>query len=326
MKKIISLTNVFIKEYYQNLPVFDTSNKKFNKKSIFFWLVIIIFFGVAYLSYEIIKFLVDIGQKKIFINLYLPILILFLMFEAILSFANIFFFSKETENVLHMPIKPIELIVSKLSTLLCMLYASEGILAVVPLALYGMMSGLNFVYFIWGIATLLLYPIFVSGLVGIAIFILMRFSKFIRNKEVFQILLVIFIMIITFAVEYIITSQLFNIQSNEQALGQMINLEDRLNNINKLFLIVNPTIKMLTNPATLHAIVYFGSVLLICSLEMLVFILIGNHSYIKDILKNTLSKGKAIKNNKKINIKKKIKTKGIAKTYIIKELKLLVLL
>ena len=189
MKKIISLTNVFIKEYYQNLPVFDTSNKKFNKKSIFFWLVIIIFFGVAYLSYEIIKFLVDIGQKEIFINLYLPILILFLMFEAILSFANIFFFSKETENVLHMPIKPIELIVSKLSTLLCMLYASEGILAVVPLALYGMMSGLNFVYFIWGIATLLLYPIFVSGLVGIAIFILMRFSKFIRNKEVFQILL-----------------------------------------------------------------------------------------------------------------------------------------
>ena len=111
MKKIISLTNVFVKEYYQSLPIFDTSKKKLNKKSIFFWLIAIIFFGVTYVSYEIIKFLVDVGQKEIFINLYFPILIMILAFQAILSCANIFFFSKETENVLYMPIKPTELLI-----------------------------------------------------------------------------------------------------------------------------------------------------------------------------------------------------------------------
>lgn len=324
MKKIISLTQVFIKEYYQSLPVFDTSKKKFNKKSVFFWLIAIIFFGVSYVSYEIIKFLVDVGQKEIFINLYLPILAIILTFQAILSCANIFFFSKETENVLHMPIKPVELLVSKLSTLLCMLYFSEGIIVVVPLALYGMMSSINFAYYFWAIITILIYPIIVATFISILIFILMRFSKLVRNKEVFQVILAILLMIVVFVMEYVMLQQVFTIQSDEQALGQMVSLQDRMQNINKAFLIFNPTIKMLTEPAKLSAITSFLFVLLICSLELSIFLILGNATYLKDILKNITSKGKSTKTNTNINISKKAKSKDKAKSYVLKEFKLLI--
>ena len=196
MEKIFSLTKVFIKEYYQNLPVFDTTKRRINKKSIFFWLLSLIFFGVTYVSYEIIRFLVSIGQKEIFINLYSPILLMVLAFEAILSCANIFFFSKETENVLHMPIKATEMLVAKFITLLCMLYFSEGIFALVPLTLYGMMSSSVFVYYIWEIFVILVYPIFIASFVGILTFILMRFSKFARNKEFFQVIVTILLILI----------------------------------------------------------------------------------------------------------------------------------
>ena len=106
MKKIISLTKVLIKEYYQNLPIFDKSTKKFNKKSIFFWLIIFIFFGMGYVSYEIINFFKSIGQQQLFINIYFPILAMILAFQTILSCANIFFFAKDIKNILYMPIKP----------------------------------------------------------------------------------------------------------------------------------------------------------------------------------------------------------------------------
>ena len=92
MKKIISLSTVFIKEFYQNLPIFDTEKKKFNKKSIFFWLIAIIFLGITYLSYEMIKFLSHIGQPEIFLNLYFFMLAVVLLFQIILVCANLFFF------------------------------------------------------------------------------------------------------------------------------------------------------------------------------------------------------------------------------------------
>ena len=94
MKKIISLTKVFIKEYYQSLPIFDTTKKRFNKKSIFFWLITIIFFGVAYASYQIINFLVSIGQAEIFLNLFFPILLGILAFNLYLHVQTFSFFQK----------------------------------------------------------------------------------------------------------------------------------------------------------------------------------------------------------------------------------------
>lgn len=323
MKKIISLTNVFVKEYYQSLPIFDTSKKKLNKKSIFFWLIAIIFFGVTYVSYEIIKFLVDVGQKEIFINLYFPILIMILAFQAILSCANIFFFSKETENVLYMPIKPTELLISKFITLLVMLYFSEGIITVVPLTLYGMMSSSSFIYYLWELLIIAIYPIFVAGIVSILTFILMRFSKFIRNKEVFQVITALLLVTVILVLEFSLTKQLFNIESNEQALGQMISLQDRMQNVNKMFLITSPTIKMLTNPQKATAIIEFISIVGVCSIELVVFLLIGKTTYIKDILRNIVSKGKIAKANKRINISKKAKQKSITKAYVLKEIKLL---
>ena len=93
MKKIFSLTNVFIKEFYQSLPIFDKTKNKFDKKSIFFWMIVIILIGITYVSHKIIIFLVDNGQPKVFLNVYFPILVIILAFQAILICANIFFFS-----------------------------------------------------------------------------------------------------------------------------------------------------------------------------------------------------------------------------------------
>ena len=136
-------------EFYQNLPIFDKTKKRFNKKSIFFWMIAIITIGLGYISYQVIKFLTDIGQPQIFLDLYIPILAVVLMFQAILVCTNIYFFSKDIKAVLHMPIKPIELLTSKFLTLLSMLYIAEGIFGILPITLYGLLVNVHFMFFLW---------------------------------------------------------------------------------------------------------------------------------------------------------------------------------
>ena len=324
MKKIVSLTKVFVKEYYQNLPIFDTTKNKFNKKSLFFWLVAIVFLGTAYVSYEIINFLKEIGQEDIFLNIYLPITLAFLAFESILSCANIFFFSEDVQKVLHMPIKEIDLLVAKLCTMLFMLYCSEALIAIVPLTLYGMLTSVSFIYYFWEVLYIIISPIFVGSLISLFVFIIMRALKFIRNKDTTQLLISVLLIVVMFLVEHVTVQEVFKVQSDEKALQEITNLSDRIVKVNKYFLIINPAIDMLTNATRIKSIISFIKISCYTAISTGLFLCIGKLTYIKDILRNIVSIEKNRKKINKRNINKRIKNKGIAKLYIEKEIKLLI--
>lgn len=223
MKKIISLTTVLVKEFYQNLPVFANKKKKVNKKkSIFFWILVIVFFGIGYLSNEIITFLKEIGQEAIFLNLYFFILAILLLFQAILICANIFFFSKDTEKILPLPIKTEELLLARFNTLLCMLYFAEGVFGLVPLTIYGLSTSANLLFYLWEIIVLLAFPIILAAIVSILILLIMRFARFIHNKEAFQFVSTIIMIILLCIIESQMMNGLFN-TSEEQQIIQEIN-------------------------------------------------------------------------------------------------------
>lgn len=319
MKKIISLTRVFIEQFYQNLPIFDEKKRKFNKKSMFFWLLAIIFIAIGYLSYQIVRFLIDIGQTEIFLNIYLPVMVVILSFQAILVCTNVFFFSKDMKIVLHMPIKPIELLISKFFTLLSMLYIVEGIFAVIPITLYGFLSNANFMFFFWEIIVLIIFPIMIVAIVSICTLILMRFGRFIKNKDVFQFVITVILLTSVFLLEFQVIQNLFGVGETEK---ELVNFSEKAQEINKYLLVVNPSVKMLSNPLSLEAIMSLGKLIIYDLIGILFFIFIGKFTYLKDVLSNMIS------NQKKKHIKTKIKGNcrkfGIGKSYIIKELKLLI--
>lgn len=324
MKKIISLTKVLIKEYYQNLPIFDKSTKKFNKKSIFFWLIIFIFFGMGYVSYEIINFFKNIGQQQLFINIYFPILAMILAFQTILSCANIFFFAKDIKNILYMPIKPTELLISKMATLLCLLYGSEVVFAVMPITMYALLTGVNILFYFWAILILLIFPIFIACVITSILFIIMRFAKFFGNKEIFQVIITIILIATVFIVEYEITKNFFEIQSDQQVIEKSLNINNKFQTINKYLLIVNPTTKILINPSSFIAIIEFGKIIFFNIVGIIILLAIGNITYLEDILKNIVSLQKKEKAKKRLEIKKETKSKAVARAYITKEIKLLI--
>ena len=321
MKKIISLTNVFIKEFYQNLAIFDKEKKKFNKKSMFFWLITIVFLGITYISYQIITFLVDCEQPEIFLNLYFFILVVLLLFQTILVCANIFFFSKDIEKVLPMPLKPVELLLAKLNTLLCMLYVSEGIFGLVPLTLYGLLSHSYFAFFIWEIIILAIFPILLATTVSTLMLLIMRFARFIRNKDVFQIIITVMLITLVCILEAKALQGIFRIENEEQAIEQFSSLGQKAEEVGKYFLIVNPSIFILSNPANIKAVLSFTQLLIYNVIGVGIFILIGKATYLKDILRNLISYSK--KKKKLIIIGESTRYRKKGTSYMVKELKML---
>lgn len=314
MKKIISLSKVFLLDYYQKLNLI--SKNKINKKSIFFWMILVLILSIGWLSYQAIDFLDKAGEPQIFLNIYLLILGIVLFIQTSMVCNNVFYYSKDLEYVLPLPIKPIELLLAKFNTVLGILYISEAIFAIIPLLIYGFIAANNIFYFFWMILSLIIFPIFPVSIIGILMFFIMKLSKFIKNKDIFQIIIVIFLVFVMTSLEGYVLKNLFN--ENQNTLKE-INQKIIINN--KYLLFIEPTVKMLSENNNFIAFFNLIKLLAINLIGIILFIFIGRITYLKNILKSvtyvSLKKEKKKKNKYKYKVDKK------DKAYIKKEIKLL---
>ena len=192
LKKVMSLTKILCKDYFEKLPIFKVKDSKPGK---FFKIcVIITMIGLAYISYYIIDFLNEIGYPQIFLSAYLLIMAVIIMFQQIIASTNIYYFSKDLEYILPFPIKPMELLVARFNMLISISYISIAMFIVIPLLLYGMMVSASLLYYLGMIIVLVTFPIFFGLIISILMFFVMRLTRIIKNKDIFQ-FLVTFILI-----------------------------------------------------------------------------------------------------------------------------------
>lgn len=324
MKKIIDLTSIFLRDSYQNIDIINSKTHKLNKKSIYVWMIAILFLALFFLSENVINFLVKRGQEEIFLNIYFLILAILMMFQTVLVCTNIFYFSKDLEFVLPLPIKPVELLIAKFSTLICKLYISELIFGIIPITMYGLLTNASILFYLYELIAFTLFPIFLALVISMVMMFVMKISKFIKNKDLFQVIMTLLLMAIIFAVEYKITGSILTNEQQietideEQALEKIMDFNDRIKESNKYFLVVDPCVQMLTESNT-AGFLQIIKLLLINAVTFILFIFIGKITYLKDILKNTAYL--VNKDNKKTNLQKKCKARNLRKSYIFKEFK-----
>lgn len=326
IKNIINLTKILLINSFQNPYIIDKKTNKVNKKSPFVWMLIILMITISYLSYDIIKELVYINQTMIFLNIFFLLLMIIMIFQIILASTNVYFFSRDYEVLLPLPIKSEELLISKFNTILINLYFSELIFAVFPLIIYGILTNAGILYYFYLILILLIFPILSNLIVSLIMMIFMKLSKFIKNKDVFQILITLIFIFIIFILEFQIVSNIINkIDNNvniasEETTNQFNNFNNKLENSCKYFLIINPTVNILNNYNKLISIFELLKIIFIDLIFLILFILIGKKYYLKNILNNNNIYLKKINNNK---IEKKSKKLKIKKSYLKKEFKIL---
>ena len=326
LKKIIDLITIFLKDSHQSLNIINTETHKLNKKSVFLWMMVILVLALLFVSDKIIEFLVSAEQPEIFLNIYFLVLAIVMMFQTILVCTNIFYFSKDLEFVLPLPITPIELLISKYGTLLSKLYISEILFGIIPMFIYGIRTDSSILFYIFLIIVFILFPIFLSLVVSIVMMFVMKVLKFIRNKDIFQVIMTLLLMLSLLVIEYkvigsiIIENNEIKIVEQEEALEEIVKFNNRIKETNEYFVVVNPSVDILSNPG-INSLLQILKLICINFITFVIFLFIGKKTYLKDILRNTNYLFN--KKNKIMNIQKKSRPKTKNSAYINKEFKTL---
>ena len=326
IKNIFNLSKIFFKNNFQNPYLINKETNKINWKSPFVWLLIILVIAITYLSMKIVKILVQINQGIIFLNVFFLILMIIMAFQIILASINVYFFSKDFENVLPLPIKSEELLIAKFNTILINVYLTEIIFALSPLLIYGIYTNAGLLYYLYIILIILIFPILINLIISILMMFLIKLTKFIKNKDIVQIFITLLVLSFIFVLEFKIGNNLiekigddFDLK-NTEVINSISNFNEKLKNINNYFLIINPSVQILNNYNKINSIFNLFKIIFINLIFFVLFIFVGKKYYLKNILKN--NNNYYLKNNKKI-IKNKFKNKKIYESYIEKEFKLL---
>ena len=215
IRKILCLTKVLYKDSFQNTYIFNKKTNKINKKSPFVWLLFVFIITISYLSYLLIYDLKKSGQEVIFLNLFPLILMIVMAFQVALASVNVYYFSKDLELIL---------LIAKFNTIVLNLYFSEFIFIFFPLLIYGILASMNYVYYIFVLLFLIIFPLFPALVISIAMMIVMKLSKFIKNKDIFQIIITFIFISIIFIFEILISNKIINnnLGGNEQGEIELI--------------------------------------------------------------------------------------------------------
>lgn len=327
IKSIFNLTKIFFKNSFQNPYIIDPKTNKINKKSIFAWLILIVMVGISFLSYEVINELVKVGQPILFLNIFFLLFMMIIIFQIILASTNVYFFSKDLEVLLPLPLKSEELLISKFNTIVVNLYFSELIFAFFPLIIYGICTYAGILYYVYLFLILLIFPILPTLFISIITMFFMKLSKFIKNKDAFQIIITLIFIFIMFGVEFKLGSTIINKFDNnsnintEEVVETFNQFNEKIKNVYKYFLEINPTIEIIKNYNKLNSIFNLLKIIFIDLLFLILFIFIGKKYYLKNILKN--NNNYYLNKIQKNNFQKKCKKITIKKSYIKKEFKLL---
>lgn len=286
-KKISSLTKVFLKNSFQNTQT--ASNKKSSKVgNTILYLFVFIYLGaiIGFFSYNIISGLVQIHQEEVFLGLFFLIVAAFIAFQGIFSCINVFYFSKDIEFVLPLPVSAKEILISKFNAILITEYMMELIIGVVPLIIYGVLTSAGLLYYITAVIFLLIFPILPLLLVSIIVTIIMSFAKLTKKRDTFQLIATIIVIVVaviastaTSNTEEITDEQM--IQSIMQANGMVTMVED-------YFITLRPAINALTSTSVVTALIETLKVVAVTAISYIVFILIGQKLYFKGAIGNLI--------------------------------------
>lgn len=313
MHKISSLTKVLLKNSFQK---YSEKNKKATKTGtiILYGILVVYLMGIfGFLSYGLITTLQQVHQESMVIGIFLLGLALLTIIQSFVSATNVFYFSKDLEYILPLPLKPCEILISKLNVILITEYIMEILFAIVPLTLYGILTSAGAMFYIVSLLVLVIFPIIPILLATFVIMIIMSFSKGAKNKDRFKLIApllgIVFALVLSFSFSG--TSEL----SDEDLINMLTQANSMVEMVSNSLPIIKPAINAILNAS----IIEFLKLLCITFAFYIIFLSIGSKLYFRGVVGNLDSgtkKGKNITG-------KDIKTNTIGKSYVAKELKML---
>ena len=318
--KVLSLSKVILKNSFQNMETAKevNSNKK-SKSMIVLYVFLFLYLAgiVGVFSNSLISELLKIHQEKMFLGVILLGIAGFVLIQTIFSAINLLYYSKDNEYILPLPLKPSQIVIAKTNVLLVTEYFIVAILGLIPLSIYGILTYANILYYIEMVIVLLIFPIIPVLISSLLVLIVMSFAKFTKNRNRFQLIATILILVIVFVASF----AMGNTDSSPEELVQMVmKANGMVELVKNAFPTLGMAIESLTNINIETQLLNIVLLITTTAVIYALYLLVGQKLYLKGAVGN-LSSGK--KNKKKIDEKKAFKNSTIFKTYVGKEFKTL---
>ena len=304
---IFNLTKIFLKT-----SLFKTSKIK-NKKMFIFYIILLVYLAGAlgFLSIEILNGLFAINQEKVFLGYILMAVVTIVLFTTIVSCVNVYYFSKDNINILSLPLKPIEILSSKINTMLVYEYIEELLIGLVPLIVYGYKTHESIFFYLIALVVLIFLPIIPLLIVSIIVMVMMAFLKGMRNKNMVQVITMTVSILFSLFFSMVTSST----SSQEDVMKMMSTANGMVEIYKKAFISVSLALEALLNKNILALL----GLIVISVIAYLLVCVFTQKLFFQGVLES-LSSSSGV-TYKKLDERKAYNTKGLGYSYVMKEFK-----
>jgi len=272
----------------------------------------------AYLLYDSLSMY---GFQSLIIRLAVPASGITVFMFGIFYVMNVFYFSRDIENYLFLPVKPGEILMSKFLVALVYQYFIYGMLFMPVLLVYGFLDKAGPLFYLYLILITLFVPVLPMVAASLIAMVIMRAGKGIKNKDRFNMIAGVFGLGISlgfsFGIQYI---------AQRATAGSMV-----ITDLSQLPAIKVTSLAIPTSYLASEALIgfdgfsglmYLLALIALSILSMVVFYVVGNAIYFKGVM-GVLDSSSRRKKLSTGELDKETSSKPILLAYSLKELKLL---
>ena len=319
MDKVIKLTKIFLKNSFSNMDARMGISTKSKSKIIVYGLLFLYFAGlIIFLGYNLLDGLIAIHQETIFVGMILFMIFGLAIIQTIFSSINILYFTKDSEYLLPLPLKPYQIILARTNVMLIAEYVIIFLIGFIPLVMYGILTGAGIVYYLTMILAVILVPILPVLLISMLVMFIMSFAKLTKNRNRFQLFATLLVLAIIIAIS-ISTSGMKQDLTNEEMAQMVVQANGMIELVKGYIPTVDYLMEALTTNSLFTAIVEVLKTLGITIIGFIVYMLIAQKIYFKGLVGNLFGGGTS-SSNKKIN-QKEYRNSKLYKSYVGKEFK-----
>ena len=327
MSRYMILTGIMLK----NLNLLNLRSSKSGKNSIKGVLISLLIFAaflpmmlsigsIVLTGYAALS---EIQQEGLILGIGFSISSLTIFFFGIFYVMSVFYFSRDIESLLPLPLKPSEILAAKFTVAMLYEYLTEAVFLSPILIGYGIASNAGLLYYLYGTLLFLALPVLSLVYASVISMLVMGFTNLAKNKDRFRIVGGITVMFLAVGLNALITK--FT-NSSMSALELQKLLEQGNNSyveiMSGIFFSNRFAVMALLNSEVMKGFVNLMIFLLICLLFVILFLSFGEGIYFKGVVGISETSVKRRKFSV-AELGRSGRQKPVLRAYTIKELKLL---
>jgi len=285
-------------------------------------LAILMGFSFGFMLSDIFDTLASVQLETLILQLIFPAASMMVFMFGIFYVMNVFYFSKDVDNYLYLPVKAKEILGAKFLVSLIYEYFIIGVFFLPLLTVYGLKDGSGLLYYVYMVLSLAILPVFPLVMASAISMVIMRFSKRFKNRDRFNMIAGILSLFVALGLNFGL--QFFAQRMAGAEPTQITDLSQLP--VLKVFSFVFPSShfakEALMSYGEIHGLLSMGLLFLVSILAILLFNFLGNALYFKGVIGISESKADR-KGLSKEDMDKGVRENPILLAYALKELKLL---